>query len=261
MIKNRKAALFFSASVAMGCTKECVIDAERCGNVYERFFAYCNHAGNSIIAGNYNEAGKVIRKADELRDSLNIPFPSIYKIENNRLLLEYLTKECKAENENDFKAISLEMVNKFEDLLSKQGEEISHVVDLNCLSLKYMAGTIDIMSIFDLLDESSEDAYYSYFLHDLLLAHFIISKDQERAKEELRILNHIDVPLLKGERYLLKVRNKIQRSIIEKIETIDLNPYRYHQTIARGCVHVQDPSCYFWGRGFLLSDLQYLSFN
>lgn len=261
MVKNRKAALLFSAPIAMGCTRECIMDAEKIGNIYERFFAYCNHAGNAIVAGNYNEAQNALNKADDLQKRQNIQFPSLYKIENNQLLLEYLIKEHSVNNEDSFTKLSVNMLNKFEKLLLKQEEEISHVIELNCVSLKFMSGNIDINQILDLLDDVDEDTYYTYFLHDILLASAIISKNQDQAKDELHILKKLDVPLLKEERYIFSVRNNIQKSIIKDLENINLTPYLYHKLISNGCAHIQDSSCYFWGRGFLLSDLQYLTFN
>ena len=261
MIKNRKATLLFSAPIAMGCTRECVIDAEKSGNIYERFFAYCNHAGNAIVAGDYIGAKDVLRKADELQKKPYLQFPSVYKIENNRLLLEYLTKERNVKDEDAFIELSVNMLDKFEKLLFKQGEEVSHVIELNCLSLKYISGNIDINLVLNLLDDVGEDAYYAYFLHDILLADAIISKNQEEAQAELHVLKELDVPLLKEERYILNERNKIQKSILIDFEAVELTPYHYHRLISDGCSKIQDPSCYFWGRGFLLSDLQYLSFN
>ena len=153
MVKNRKAALLFSAPIAMGCTRECIMDAEKIGNIYERFFAYCNHAGNAIVAGNYNEAQNALNKADDLQKRQNIQFPSLYKIENNQLLLEYLIKEHSVNNEDSFTKLSVNMLKKFEKLLLKQEEEISHVIELNCISLKFMSGNIDINQILDLLDD------------------------------------------------------------------------------------------------------------
>ncbi|MCR5012731.1 MAG: hypothetical protein K6A72_10330, partial [Lachnospiraceae bacterium] len=153
------------------------------------------------------------------------------------------------------------MLRKFEKLLFKQGEEVSHIIELNCISLKFMSGIIDINPVLDLLDDVDEDTYYIYFLHDILLAYAIISKNREQAQAELHILKGLDVPLLKEERYILNVRNKIQKNILNDLENTRLTPYRYHRLISDECVHIQDPSCYFWGRGFLLSDLQYLSFN
>ena len=261
MVKNRKAALLFSAPIAMECTRECVLEAEKTGNIYEKFFAYCNHAGNAIVAGNYNEAQRVLRKADNLQKNIKTSFPSVYKIENNRLLLEYLIKEHNVRDEKSFTDLSMHMLSKFENLLFKQGEEVSHIIELNCISLKFMSGNIDINPVLDLLDDVDDDMYYVYFLHDILFAYAIFSKNREQAQAELHILKGLDVPLLKEQRYILNVRNRIQKNILIDLENIRLTPYRYHRLISEECVHTQDSSCYFWGRGFLLSDLQYLSFN
>ena len=77
---------------------------------------------------------------------------------------------------------------------------------------------------------------------------------------ELDILNRINVPLLQPYKMIFQKRRQVQAYLLENPSAIDGKALNYHKLIKRECSHIQDTSCGFYGRGFLLSDLQFLSF-
>lgn len=104
------------------------------------------------------------------------------------------------------------------------------------------------------------DEFYQYYLHDLNYANALLKGDVASAKESLEILKSLDPPLLRHYRIILQKRQLVQEDLLTTQKIINGDPFEYHRIIHTACSHVQDDSCYFWGRGFLLSDLQFLSF-
>jgi len=88
-------------------------------------------------------------------------------------------------------------------------------------------------------------------LYSLLTGDFI-----ESAKH-LDILENLEVVLLAGSAKVLNRRNQIIHQLVDSRFEGDSFNCNY-EFIKRG-IRIQDPSASFWGRGFLLSDLQFLS--
>ena len=88
----------------------------------------------------------------------------------------------------------------------------------------------------------------------------VLMKDQQTAQDEIDFLAQAKVPLLKDYGYIFDERRIKQKELINQIDEIDGDAIKYHLQISYACSHIQDASCFFWGRGFLLSDLQFLSF-
>ena len=188
---------------------------------------------------------------------------SQYKVENNRILLDYLLEETKA-NGNRRKVLlaAKKAMDLFYKLLEYQYDEVSHVVLFNYIGLSMLCQTNEWESalsnanrLLPLLDE-----YYQYFLHDLNFANALLKENTSNAKKHLEILKKLDAPLLRHYRVILQKRQLVQEDLLYKRKIFNRNPFEYHCIISKECNHVQDVSSYFWGRGFLLSDLQFLSF-
>lgn len=109
-------------------------------------------------------------------------------------------------------------------------------------------------------DLSDADEYYQYFLHDLLFAHALLQNNTVIAGKELDILKSLDVPLLREYKQIFRKRQNEQENLLHAPFKLNGDPMMYHTAITTACTHIQDPSCQFYGRGFLLSDLQFLSF-
>ena len=104
------------------------------------------------------------------------------------------------------------------------------------------------------------DLFYEYYFRDLKFAAYLLQQNIKAAKTELDILNQIHVPLLLPYKAIFQKRRQIQRYMLENPSLCDGNAIRYHKMMKQECCHIQDSSCSFYGRGFLLSDLQFLSF-
>ena len=104
------------------------------------------------------------------------------------------------------------------------------------------------------------DEYYQYFLHDLNFADFLLQGNIKAAQKELEILKSLDVPLLRNYQQIFLKRRAEQELLLNNPKYLNNDPMKYHEIIMKACSHIQDSSCKFFGRGFLLSDLQFLSF-
>ena len=261
---NRKAALYYSAVIASLQTEQSIDFYRKHHNYDGLYMALCNHLGNSIISGNYNAAQQALLECDSiLKANDGRYFPSRYKLENNRILLDFLMKEKKYKDDpKQYIAIVKDTVTALSKIMDKQADEVSYVVLFNYLGLSMLCGTKNIEK--ELIDVSKElyniDGYYQYFLHDLLFAYALLRGDITEAAKQLNVLKSLNVPLLYEYKKIFIKRQNAQENLLCTPVRYNGDPLKYHIDISAACTHVQDTSCYFWGRGFLLSDLQFLSF-
>lgn len=262
---NRKAALYFAAIIAKRQTQQSILFYREHYNKNGLYMALCNHSGNSIVSDDYIAAREALSECENmvLSDN-NWYYPSYYKIENNKLLLSFLEKEKMALiTHANISTIAKESAKEFLSIIGDQKDEVSHVIYLNYLSLLMLSGSerihTEMLKAFTELTEIDE--YYQYYLHDLKFAYEVIyNQNHKKAKEELILLVNLDVPLLHEYRKIFLKRQNVQKKIIEKELCVGKDPVKYHHILLDECSHIQDPSCRFYGRGFLLSDLQFLSF-
>ena len=261
---NRKAALYYTAAIASRQTTQSICYYRNHYNRNSLYISLCNHSGNSIVCGDYSSAKSALDECEKLlQDNKNWYYPSQYKIRNNRIILDYLTEE-KNSNGNSEKIIEAahKAALSLLKILNHQDDEISHVTLLNYLGLSMLCNENnwekELEKANRCLTEISE--YYQYYLHDLNYAAAMLHGDTAAAKHEFDILNSIEVPLLRHYRPIFQKKRLTQESILNNPNSICGCAFKYHQTIADACTHVQDSSCHFYGRGFLLSDLQFLSF-
>ena len=262
---NRKAALYYAAIIAKRQTQQSILFYREHYNKNGLYMALCNHSGNSIVSEDYEVAREALEECENmvLSDN-NWYYPSYYKVENNKILLSYLEKEKMATTTHvNISTIAKQSAKEFLNIMKDQKDEVSHVIYLNYLSLLMLSGSerihTEMTKVFIELTEIDE--YYQYYLHDLKFAYEIIyNENYKKAKEELLILANLDVPLLHEYRKIFLKRQNVQKKILEKELCVEKDPVRYHHILLNECSHIQDISCRFYGRGFLLSDLQFLSF-
>lgn len=260
---NRKAALYYDAMVARRQTEQSVQFYRTHNNQKGLYMALCNHVGNEIIAGDYQTARQALSECVELLNHNSVWYhPSRYKIENNEVLLNYLLDEIRA---SDDRASLLTAASKatesFERLLDRQEDEVSHVVLFNYLGLSMLCGKPSWREKLKMAKKqlNETDRYYQYFLHDLAFADALLQNDLDSARNELMLLKRIEVPLLQPYNPIFCVRRQEQEFLLNDSTQVHGDAVTYHQLITAACSHIQCPSCYFYGRGFLLSDLQFLS--
>lgn len=261
---NRKAALYYAAIVACRQTEESIRFYKKHCNRNGTYMALCNHSGNAIVSGQYHIAKAAIEECISImNNSDGWYYPSQYKIENNRILLEFLAEEKNACG--DRKKILLaahKSVNQFSKIIGHQCDEVSHVVLFNYIGLSMLCQTdtweLELSNANRLLPDLDE--FYQYYLHDLNYANALLKGDVTNAKKAIDKLKLLDAPLLRHYRIILQKRRFVQEELLTLQTRFNGDPFEYHSIIQTACRHVQDDSCYFWGRGFLLSDLQFLSF-
>lgn len=261
---NRKASLYYSAVIASRQTAQSIQFYRSNFNRNGLYMALCNHLANTIVAGDYLVAEQTLNECDVmLRQNDGWYYPSRYKIENNRILLKFLLDERTfLENRNQYLISVKKAAMAFSEIMENQEDEVSHVILFNYLALSLLYGSKTIEK--DLEKASRElsdiDDYYQYFLHDLLFAHALLQNNTITAKKELCILKKLDVPLLREYRQIFNKRQNEQENLLNAPWKLKGDSMMYHICISTACAHIQDPSCQFYGRGFLLSDLQFLSF-
>lgn len=261
---NRKAALYYAAVVAYRQTEQSVqFYKNRCdrNGIY---MALCNHSGNAIVSGQYGDAQKALAECTSvMKNSENWHYPSQYKVENNQILLNYLVVERNANGDRQkIMLAARRAVKLFSKIMGHQHDEVSHVILFNYIGMSMLCQTntweLELSKANKILPELDE--FYQYYLHDLNYASFLLKGDVINAKKSLDTLKSLDAPLLRNYRPIIQKRQLEQENILAVPEIIMSDPFEYHRMIHAACNHVQDDSCYFWGRGFLLSDLQFLSF-
>lgn len=261
---NRKAALYYAAMVAYRQTEQSIQFYKKRCNRNGIYMALCNHSGNAIVSGQYLAAKRSVEECiSMLKNSGNWYYPSQYKVENNQILLDYLTKERSACGDRaKILFAARKAVISFSNIIEHQLDEVSHVILFNYIGLSALCQTstweLDLASANRLLPDLDE--FYQYYLHDLNYANALLKGDVINAKKTLDILRSLDAPLLHHYRPILQKRQLVQEDLLTNNTMVNGDPFEYHRIIHAACNHIQDDSCYFWGRGFLLSDLQFLSF-
>ena len=261
---NRKSALYFTAVIASRQTSQSIQFYRNHHRRSGLYMALCNHSGNTIVSGDYTAAEQALAECmDMLKHNMGMYYPSSYKVENNRILLTYLQDERKAAGNRDELLIAAKKaVTALSKIVDRQEDEVSHVVFFNYLGLSILCGSPTWSSELAKanLRLAETDEYYQYFLHDLNFASALLQGDFDTAHSELTKLKNLDVPLLRDYKQIFFRRQCGQELLLKDPKQLNGDPLKYHEIISAECFHVQDPSCRFFGRGFLLSDLQFLSF-
>jgi hypothetical protein len=230
------------------------------------YFSLCNNAANRIICGEYTEAGLRLQECKEIISSNpNTSFPSSYKIKNNIVINAFLQSEgalfdYSSRNKNNILSAAAIAVTELEQLRNQQGYEVSHVINFNLLSMYMLCNMKKQAS--DLLQKFEEeykhlDVFYKYYYHNICCASNILTGTYNKAAYHLDMLENLHVVLLSNFSKVLIKRNQILNQLIS--EEFNSDNYCFNYEFIRRGIHVQDPSASFWGRGFLLSDLQFLS--
>lgn len=259
---NRKAALYYSATIAAQQTFESVCFYREHFSIIPLYMSLCNWCANSIVASAYSDAQQALQEiANLMKATDGYKFPSVYKVHNNAIILDYLSKECTAYADPvAIQGYALTALHQLDSITDSQGEEVSHVILLNKLAFMMMSNSHECFSALQrtLYILGDTDDYYRYYVYDLMVAYSIITAAYEQAEKYLDEQAKLDIPLLYPYAPIFKIRRHAQQLLIHKKENIN-NAVLYNLRIMSECQHIQDPSYIFFGRGILLSDLQFLS--
>ena len=261
-----KATLFFNSVISVKLTEESCEYYRTYNSIINLYFSLCNNAANRIVCGEYEEAKKRLQECKEIiNENPDIRFPSTYKIENNIVLNTFLQSEgvlfdYQSRRKEIILSAASQAVGQLENIRGQQGYEVSHVIEFNLLSMFMLIGnenkTSDMLRNFR-KEYKHLDAFYRYYYHNACCSHSLLTGNFTEAIEHLEILENLEVILLSGSTKILNKRNQILHQLLD--ERFQSNAFDYNYEFIRRGFHIQDPSASFWGRGFLLSDLQFLS--
>ncbi len=261
---NRKSALYYPAMIACKSLKDSIQFYRKYNNKSGLYMALCNYAANAIICKEYVAAENSLSECHAMvNECIKEFYPSRYKVENNTILLEYLQEESvNLKNRRLLISSAKKAIRAFSKISAFQKDEVSHVIYLNHLGLSILC---DVKGWDEELKQAKQrmeeaDVFYQYYIHDLVYAGALLRGDIDVAKEELTILKKLEVPLLFPYKAIFDKRRQIQENLLETPDELDGDAVKYHRLLIEKCAHIQDASCHFYGRGFLLSDLQFLSF-
>jgi len=261
-----KSSLFYNSLIAIKLTEESCDYFRTYNSTLNLYFSLCNNAANRIVCGEYVAAEAQLNECQKLiAENTNIKFPSTYKIENNIIINTFLQSEgslldYSSRVKETIISTAVEAANKLELLRDQQGYEVSHIIEFNLLSMYMLCGNdkyaTDIFHKFK-TEYKYLDVFYKYYYHSMCCAKSILINNYSDAIKHLEILETLHVVLLSNYSKILNKRNLILHELISHQFTGDAFSFNY-EFVKRG-IRIQDPSASFWGRGFLLSDLQFLS--
>lgn len=261
---NRKSALYYTAVIASRQTAQSIQFYRSHHNRSGLYMALCNHAGNTIVSNDYATAKQALDECiNMLKNNGGVYYPSSYKVENNKILLTYLQAERNAVGNQDQVLVAAhKAVAALAQIKDRQEDEVSHVILLNYIGLSILCNSKNWQNELAKanLQLADTDDYYQYFLYDLNFASALLQGNWVKAQYELTKLKNLDVPLLRDYKQIFLKRQCEQELMLVKRKQLHGDAMKYHTIISKACSHIQDPSCLFYGRGFLLSDLQFLSF-
>lgn len=261
---NRKAALYYPAEIANNLTERSVYFYREHNDIKNLYMSLCNNAANAIICRKYDIARENLNECiNMIKKYTPAYFPSTYKVINNLVLMQYLKSEYDSDgSREELIPCAQNALITYKTLLSKPAKEVSYVIYLNWLGLSMLCNENAWEYELEKAEEyfSDTDLFYQYYFRDLKLAGYLLRQNINAAKTELEMLNKIKVPLLQPYNIIFQKRRQIQASLLENPSSVKDSPFEYHKIIKEGCCHIQDISSEFYGRGFLLSDLQFLSF-
>lgn len=261
-----KSILFYNAMIAAKMTEESCQYYRDCNSFSNLYLSLCNNAANKIVCGDYNLALESLQECKSITEkNSDTYFPSFYKIENNIIIAEFLKKEGRLLNYDSrdrntiLEAASIAS-KQLVSIQNQQGVEISHVIEFNIISMYLIGGQIEkaenLCKKFE-YQYNQLDPFYRYYYHNACFALCLLNRLHLQASEHLEKLENLDVILLHSFSRILEERNKILHHLIDEPfigDSFDLN-----YVILKNGFRVQDTSASFWGRMFLLADLQFLS--
>lgn len=261
---DKKSSLFYPPHIAIDFIAESINHYRQSYQLVDLYMSLCNRSANFIINGNYQEAENDLHECINLIHNNDIYFPSHYKIYNNLILIELLKYENEYyENSMNKRELLIhleEICNRFNALKTNQKDEVSYVVELNYLAVSLLLSKESFLKQLEeiKLDIHSMDNYYLYFLYNLEFAFNLVNQNLDDAKKIHDKIEKLSIPLLDPFEFILRKRIKIQKKLLNSEFNGDILDYQFY--FLKESKKTQDPSYYFYMKGVLYSDLQFLSF-
>ena len=266
---SAKSSLFFASIIAVKLTEDSCEYYRTYNSILNLYFSLCNNAGNRIVCGDYVNAQLRLDECKRLEiENSCIRFPGHYKVDNNIIINTFLQNEgilfdFSSRNRQQITAAARTAARQLNVLRDQQSNEVSHVIEFNLFSMLMLSGdqgdhseASAIINHFE-IEYRQLDNFYKYYYHNACCANSIIFGEFNKALFHLKYLEDLNVVLLSGFSKILKKRNQHLRQLI--MDRYEGDAFSFNYEFIRRGIRVQDPSATFWGRGLLLSDLQFLS--
>jgi hypothetical protein len=260
-----KSNLFFNAVIAVKLTDESCDYFRDYNSVLDLYFSLCNNAACRTICGEYETSAQRLKECGKLiEESKNTSFPSVYKIKNNIIINEFLDCEgnlldYESRKKEKIVAAAEKAIKCFELLRGQQGYEVSRVIEFNLLGMLMLCEKEESDTIIQSFKSEYRllDAFYKYYYHNACCMKKILNCSHNDALNDLAELENLNVILLSSYNKVFYKRNNIIRKLIS--DEFHGSAYELNYEFIKQGFRVQDKSASFWGRAFLLSDLQFLS--
>ncbi|HEY2491644.1 MAG TPA: ATP-binding protein [Paenibacillus sp.] len=259
-IISRKASVFKNAAVSRHYTADSVVFFEDRKDYLQYYLALCNHSGNLLVVGEYDNSISGLQKCLELvAEHPILQFPSQEKVFNNLILATFL-KKYREIQVFDEESISYAIAG-FEKEISDVSCESNAILYINLINLYVIKGDYD--SSHDMLDnhlnkilKGNEDSFYRYHISNINLSMSIL---QQSWKEAAKYLNQIkdnfpnfhkkNEDLIQKRNYALSLL--VNNKICMRPDQLDKWVYEHSNPL--------DDAGGFYCRLFLFSDLQFTS--
>lgn len=249
----------FSIEIAANETFQAVNALERNNSYNRRSYKYLifltNALANAIVLGKEDKALEYTKKAMNYIQAVDV-FPNYFLgALNNNMLLTFLLWDMKKFCE-EFESIELYMIK----LINQSRDEISKVLYKNNLAVFYLyqQDIVAAEKIFDELYQLVEynediDDYYSYLIKNnyYLLNYLKTGKiDIDFFIDELSALKPLDLNMKYFNARIKYIKNKLLQGFKLKIQNTQWNDFDRLQV---------GEAWFFWGKWFLMSDIQFWS--
>lgn len=263
---KRRAAMFYPPLFALRHSKGCEEYFNKRYDVDEVYKSQCNFGANCLICREHNEAKEVLERCLKLIDDCpEVSFPSQYKVKNNSVLAnffviaeEHMQRHVYPKEDMVLQSSKIAL-EELESITGSENGEISHVISLNRISFLLLLSEFDRANLLiqNLLSNiRNEDLFYNYYLNNMRIAYYCLTGNKEAALDTLDLIKNVFVPLIMHSKKIFQHRYDVIEEMICQEHTPTPFEFNYHYLTKN---QVADTSWYFWGRGLLLSDLQFLS--
>ena|GEM_PF-2617778 len=256
----RKACVFKQASLAVFNTADSLEYFSNRSDYLQYYLTLCNHSGNLLVLGKYDEAINHLTKCLELvTEHPLVQFPSQEKVYNNLILSKFFNKYNIKEYENQL-YIS-EAIQEFEKKVSDVSRESNAIIHINMINLYLMKG--DYQTSHEMLDvltnkilKDTEDSFYQYYVLNLNLVLCVLQHSWEEAEKYCSRMKDNFPSFHKKNKLLIQQRNVALQKLIEHKASHPSN--QLDEWIYQNA-NPLDEAGGFYCRLFLFSDLQFTS--
>lgn len=221
----------------------------------EYYFGLTNLIGNLLSGGDFEEASRRANQLERLvREREDIAWPRVEVALADLVLVDYLNERSTA----------LECAARMERLISQTSDVGNRfLMEATLGTLLAKSGKLDAServlrgSVRRLGDEADSDAYHRYFLENNLAALLLVTGRKDEALATFERIGELPSRLYPVARRILTRRDELLKEILPSVGDASAESF---DTLLRTRFPPQiGPEWRFYGRGFLLTDIQFWS--